>query len=63
MDEQYYIDQISLHVGLYKKYQYKENEIGFYQNLESLRKLKGFQTQDETVDYAANYPIKSRVIA
>ncbi|WP_431808779.1 hypothetical protein [Lysinibacillus sphaericus] len=52
MNEQYLIDQLVLHVVLYKKYQYKENEIGFYQNLEALRVLKGLGTQDETLDYA-----------
>jgi len=52
MSEQYLIDQMVLHVGLYKKYQYKENEIGFYQNLEALRVLKGLGTQDEALDYA-----------
>lgn len=46
MGEQYLIDQMVLHIGLYKKYQYKENEIGFYQNLEALRVLKGLNTQD-----------------
>ncbi len=35
-----------------KKYQYNENAMGFYQNLEDLRKLKGFDTQDEAMDYA-----------
>jgi len=50
--EQYLIDQLVLHIGLYKKYQYKENEIGFYQNLEDLRVLKGLSTQDEALDYA-----------
>lgn len=44
MSEQYLIDQMVLHIGLYKKYQYKENEIGFYQNLEVLRVLKGLST-------------------
>jgi len=52
MGEQYLIDQLVLHIGLYKKYQYKENEIGFYQNLEALRELKGLSTQDESLDYA-----------
>ncbi|WP_339258288.1 hypothetical protein [Lysinibacillus sp. FSL K6-3209] len=52
MGEQYLIDQLVLHIGLYKKYQYKENEIGFYQNLEALRELKGLSTQDEALDYA-----------
>jgi len=52
MDEQYFVDQMVLHVGLYKKYQYNENAMGFYQNLEDLRKLKGFDTQDEALDYA-----------
>ncbi len=52
MNEQYLIDQIILHSQLYKKYQYKENEIGFYQNLEALRVLKGLNTQDEALDYA-----------
>lgn len=52
MNEQYLIDQLVLHVGLYKKYQYKENEIGFYQNLEALRVLKCLGTQDEALDYA-----------
>lgn len=52
MNEQYFIDQMVLHVGLYKKYQYNENAMGFYQNLEDLRKLKGFETQDEAMDYA-----------
>lgn len=52
MCEQYLIDQLVLHIGLYKKYQYKENEIGFYQNLEALRELKGLSTQDEALDYA-----------
>lgn len=51
MNEQYLIDQIILHSQLYKKYQYKENEIGFYQNLEALRVLKGIGTQDEALDY------------
>jgi len=51
MDEQYLIDQMVLHVGLYKKYQYNENAMGFYHNLEDLRKLKGFDTQDEAMDY------------
>ncbi|MGE7689986.1 hypothetical protein ACQKMI_12360 [Lysinibacillus sp. NPDC097214] len=41
-----------LHVGLYKKYQYNKNVMGFYQNLEDLRKLKEFDTQDEALDYA-----------
>ncbi len=52
MGEQYLIDQLVLHIGLYKKYQYKENEIGFYQNLEALRILKGLGTQNEALDYA-----------
>lgn len=52
MGEQYLIDQMVLHIGLYKKYQYKENEIGFYQNLEALRVLKGLNTQDEALDFA-----------
>lgn len=52
MGEQYLIDQMVLQMGLYKKYQYKENEIGFYQNLEALRVLKGLSTQDEALDYA-----------
>ena len=52
MGEQSLIDQMVLHIGLYKKYQYKENEIGFYQNLEDLRVLKGLSTQDEALDYA-----------
>ncbi|POZ56218.1 hypothetical protein LYSIN_01001 [Lysinibacillus sphaericus] len=52
MGEQYLIDQMVLHIGLYKKYQYKENEIGFYQNLEALRVLKGLCTQDDALDYA-----------
>ena len=52
MNERYLIEQLVLHVGLYKKYQYKENEIGFYQNLEALRALKGLGTQDEALDYA-----------
>lgn len=52
MGEKYFIDQIVLYVGLYKKYQYNENAMGFYQNLEDLRKLKGFDTQDEAMDYA-----------
>ncbi|WP_337982363.1 hypothetical protein [Lysinibacillus sp. C5.1] len=52
MGEQYLINQMVLHIGLYKKYQYKENEIGFYQNLEALRLLKGLSTQDEALDYA-----------
>ncbi|MFJ3386299.1 hypothetical protein [Lysinibacillus sp. NPDC086135] len=52
MNEQYFIDQMVLHVGLYKKYQYNENAMGFYQNLEDLRKLKGLDTQDEALDYA-----------
>jgi hypothetical protein len=52
MNEQFLIDQIILHSQLYKKYQYKENEIGFYQNLEDLRKLKGFSNQDNALDYA-----------
>lgn len=52
MNEQYFIDQMALHVGLYKKYQYNENAMGFYQNLEDLRKLKGLDTQDEALDYA-----------
>ncbi|MGE7951910.1 hypothetical protein [Lysinibacillus xylanilyticus] len=52
MNEQYFIDQLVLHVGLYKKYQYNENAMGFYQNLEDLRKLKGLDSQDEALDYA-----------
>ena len=52
MGEQYLIDQVVLHMGLYKKYQYKENEIGFFQNLEALRVLKGLSTQDGALDYA-----------
>jgi len=52
MNEQYLIDQIILHSQLYKKYQYNENAMGFLQNLEDLRKLKGFDTQDEAMDYA-----------
>ncbi len=52
MGEQYLINQLVFHIGLYKKYQYKENEIGFYQNLEALRLLKGLSTQDEALDYA-----------
>lgn len=52
MTEQFLIDQIVLHTGLYKKYSYKENEIGFYQNLEALRVMKGLRTQDEALDYA-----------
>ncbi len=52
MGEQYLIDQLVLHMVLYKKYQYKENEIGFYQNLEALRVLKGLSTQEEALDYA-----------
>lgn len=51
MNEQFLIDQIILHSQLYKKYQYKENEMGFYQNLEALRVLKGIGTQDEALDY------------
>ncbi|MEK5332681.1 MULTISPECIES: hypothetical protein [unclassified Lysinibacillus] len=53
MGEQYLIDQMVLHTSLYKKYQYKENEIGFYQNLEALRVLKGLNTQDEALNYIA----------
>lgn len=52
MNEQYLIEQIILHTGLYKKYGYKENEIGFYQNLEALRVTKGLATQDNALDYA-----------
>ncbi|MFF2179386.1 hypothetical protein ACFVT8_23485 [Lysinibacillus sp. NPDC058147] len=52
MNEQLLIDQIILHSQLYKKYQFKENEKGFYQNLEALRVLKGLSTQDNALDYA-----------
>lgn len=52
MTEQFLIDQIILHSQLYKKYGYKENEIGFYQNLEALRVMKDLGTQDEALNYA-----------
>lgn len=55
MNEQFLIDQIILHTGLYKKYGYKENEIGFYQNLEALRVMKGLATQDSALDYAIKF--------
>ena len=57
MNEQFLIDQIILHSQLYKKYQYKENEIGFYQNLEALRVLKGLSTQDDALDYAIAFTV------
>lgn len=52
MSEKYLIDQIILHSQLYKKYRYKENEIGFYDALESLRTLKRLGTLDDALDYA-----------
>ena len=61
MNEQFLIDQIVLHIGLYKKYGYKENEIGFFQNLEDLRVMKDFATQDEALDYAIKFIERSQV--
>lgn len=61
MNEQFLIDQIILHSRLYKKYGYKENEIGFYQNLEDLRLMKDFATQDEALDYAIKFTERSQV--
>lgn len=61
MNEQFLIDQIILHIGLYKKYGYKENEIGFYQNLEELRVMKDFATQDEALEYAIKFIERSKV--
>lgn len=52
MSEQYLIDQIVIHVGLYKQYGSKEYEVGFYKYLEDLRVLKGLNTQDDALDYA-----------
>lgn len=51
-NEKYLIDQVILHSQLYKKYQYKENEIGFYDNLKQLQDLIGATCLDTALDYA-----------
>ncbi|WP_312145677.1 hypothetical protein [Lysinibacillus capsici] len=50
-DEQFLIDQMIIHVGLYKKHRDTENAMGFYRKLEEIRKFKGFNTQDDALDY------------
>lgn len=52
MTEQFLIDQIVCHSQTYKRFDEKENEIGFYEHLEALRVSKGLGTQDEALDYA-----------
>ncbi|UXJ67822.1 hypothetical protein [Lysinibacillus fusiformis] len=51
MNEQFLIDQMIIHVGLYKKHKDTENAMGFYRKLEELQKLKNFKTQDDALDY------------
>ncbi|KEK13041.1 hypothetical protein ACH434_23000 [Lysinibacillus fusiformis] len=51
MNEQFIIDQMIIHVGLYKKHKDTENAMGFYRKLEELQKLKNFNTQDDALDY------------
>ncbi|MGC7931277.1 hypothetical protein ACP3VS_21985 [Lysinibacillus sp. VIII_CA] len=51
MNEQFIIDQMIIHVGLYKKHKDTENAMGFYRKLEELRKLKNFNIQDDALDY------------
>lgn len=50
-NEKHLIDLVILHSQLYKKYQYKENEIGFYDNLKQLQDLIGATCLDTTLDY------------
>lgn len=52
MNEQYHIDQMILHANLFDKYGYKENEIGFIQHIEALRKNWGYKTHSETIEHA-----------
>lgn len=52
MTEQFLIDQIILHSQTFKRFRKKENAIKFYENLEILRVSKGFNTQDDALDYA-----------
>ncbi|MEE3805436.1 hypothetical protein V2H29_00570 [Lysinibacillus fusiformis] len=52
MSEQFLIEQIIMHSQTFKRFRKQENAIKFYERLESLRVSKGFNTQDEALDYA-----------
>jgi len=52
LSEQFLIEQIIMHSQTFKRFRKQENAIKFYERLESLRVSKGFNTQDEALDYA-----------